>query len=168
MMALPNRVEYFPGAERNPKIDQEQLTRQREEQKKLERSRQELNRRNALRNNRMKMSVVMTIFFIAAVSFVTIYRSSVIYSLQNEYVTMQKDTRTLGKANEALKAELIKASSINAIVEKSESLALVEPAKDSYLMVDLSKNNFKEDEPVVEKPNLSEKILSALTLNIFN
>ena len=168
MMALPNRVEYFPGAERNPKIDQEQLTRQREEQKKLERSRQELNRRNALRNNRMKMSVVMTIFFIAAVSFVTIYRSSVIYSLQNQYVTMQKDTRTLGKANEALKAELIKASSINAIVEKSESLALVEPAKDSYLMVDLSKNNFKEDEPVVEKPNLSEKILSALTLNIFN
>lgn len=168
MMALPNRVEYFPGAERNPKIDQEQLNRQREEQKKLERSRQELNRRNALRNNRMKMSVVMTIFFIAAVSFVTIYRSSVIYSLQNQYVTMQKDTRTLGKANEALKAELIKASSINAIVEKSESLALVEPAKDSYLMVDLSKNNFKEDEPVVEKPNLSEKILSALTLNIFN
>lgn len=168
MMALPNRVEYFPGAERNPKIDQEQLNRQREEQKKLERSRQELNRRNALRNNRMKMSVVMTIFFIAAVSFVTIYRSSVIYSLQNQYVTMQKDTRTLGKANEALKAELIKASSINTIVEKSQSLALVEPAKDSYLMVDLSKNNFKEDEPVVEKPNLSEKILSALTLNIFN
>ena len=35
-------------------------------------------------------------------------------------------------------------------------------------MVDLSKNNFKEDEPVVGEPNLSEKILSALTLNIFN
>ena len=168
MMALPNRVQYYPGAERNPKIDQEELNRQREESKKLEKSRNELNRRNALRNNRMKMSVVMTIFFIAAVSFVTIYRTSVIYSLQNEYVTMQKDTKSLGKTNEALKAELIKASSINAIVEKSKELALVEPAKDSFLMVDLSKDNFKEDGPVVTEPNFSEKILSALTLNIFN
>ncbi|MGB4590158.1 MAG: hypothetical protein WBI17_13160 [Clostridiaceae bacterium] len=167
-MALPNRIQYFPGAERNPKIDQEELNRQREQSKKLEKSRQELNRRNALRNNQMKMSVVMTIFFIASVLFVTIYRTSVIYSLQNDYVSMQKDTNTLGKANEALKAELIKASSINAIVEKSEELALVEPAKDSFLMVDLSRNNFKDDEPVAEEPNLSEKILSALTLNIFN
>ena len=168
MMALPNRVQYYPGVEKSPEIHQEELRKQREESKRLEKSKQEFNRRNALRNNRMKMSVVLTIFFIAAVSLVTIYRSSVIYSLQNQYVTLQSETKSLGKGNEALKAELIMASSISEIMKKSEVLALVEPAKDSYLMVDLSRNNFTEEELVVNETNFSEKILSMLSLNIFN
>lgn len=112
------------------------------------------------------MSAVITIFFMASSLFVTIYRSGIIYNMQNEYVRMQNDTRATYKNNEALKAELIKASSIGDIAEKSIALELVESDREKSLEIDLSKNNFLEEEPVVEQLSFTDKIFSMLNLNI--
>lgn len=164
-MALPNRVQYFSTAP-NPDVSREQRRLQEEEARKLEKSRQEFQRRNAARNNKLKMSAVFTIFFVAFSLFVTIFRSGIIYNKQNDYVRMQNETRITVKNNEALKAELIKASSIGDIAEKSAVLALVESDRESYLEIDLSRNNFLEEEPVAEKANFTDKIFSMLNLNI--
>jgi cell division protein FtsL len=165
MMALPNRVQYLSTAP-NPEVSREQRRLQEEESRKLEKSRHEFQRRNAARNNQLRMSAVITIFFMASSLFVTIYRSGIIYNMQNEYVRMQNDTRATYKNNEALKAELIKASSIGDIAEKSIALELVESDREKSLVIDLSKNNFLEEEPVVEQLSFTDKIFSMLNLNI--
>ncbi|HCW73263.1 MAG TPA: hypothetical protein DHM90_05110, partial [Clostridiaceae bacterium] len=93
-------------------------------------------------------SAALTIFFMATGLFVTIFRSGMIYNMQNEYVQMQNDTRATVKSNEALKAKLIQASSIGDIAEKSIALELVSVDKADYLEVDLAKNNFMDTESV--------------------
>jgi cell division protein FtsL len=167
MMALPNRVQYLNTAP-NPEIIREKRRAQEDETRRLEKSRHEFTKKNAVRNNKRKMSAALTILFIATGLFLTIFRSGVIYNMQNEYVQLQNETRTTMKNNEALQAEIIKASSIGEIAEKSLELELVSVDKESTLVVDLSKNNFSEDEAVVVKPKFAEKIFSMLNLNIFN
>ena len=166
-MALPNRVQYM-NAVPNPEITREKRRAQEEEKRRLEKSRQEFAKKNATRNNKMRMSAVLTIFFMATGLFVTIFRSGMIYNMQNEYVQLQNETRMTMKNNEALQAEIIKASSIGEIAEKSIELELVSVGQESAITADLSKNNFIEDEPVVEQPKFTDKIFSMLNLNIFN
>lgn len=166
-MALPNRVQYMNTAP-SPEIIIEKRRAQEEERRKLERSRQEFAKKNAVRNNKRKMSAALTIFFIATGLFFTIFRSGMIYNMQNEYVQLQNETRTTLKNNEALQAEMIKASSIGEIAEKSLELELVSVDNENLIAVDLSKNNFAEEEMVVENPKFAEKIFSMLNLNIFN
>jgi len=88
MMALPNRVQYLSTAP-NPEIRREKQREQEEERRRLEKSKKEFHRKNAARNNKMKMSAALTIFFMATGLFVTIFRSGMIYNMQNEYVQMQ-------------------------------------------------------------------------------
>lgn len=166
-MALTNRVQYLNTAP-NPEIIREKRRAQEEETRRLEKSRREFANKNAVRNNKRKMSAALTIFFIATGLFFTIFRSGMIYNMQNEYVQLQNETRTTLKNNEALQAEIIKASSIGEIAEKSLELELVSVDNESLIVADLSKNNFAEDEPVVEEPKFAEKIFSMLNLNIFN
>ncbi|HSL86278.1 MAG TPA: hypothetical protein VK861_05050 [Bacteroidales bacterium] len=166
-MALPNRVQYFSAAP-NPEIGREQQRHREEELRKLEQSRQDFKRKNAARNNKMRMSATLTIFFMAASLFVTIYRSGMIYDMQNEYVQMQTETRMTERSNEALKAKLIKASSIGDIAEKSIELELVSVDRESFIEVDLTKDNFAEIESVTAEPKFTDKIFSMLNLNISN
>lgn len=166
-MALPNRVQYMSTAP-NPEIIIEKRRAQEEETRRLEKSRLEFTKKNAVRNNKRKMSAALTILFVATGLFLTIFRSGMIYNMQNEYVQLQNETRTTLKNNEALQADIIKASSIGEIAEKSLELELVSVDKEIIIAVDLSKNNFTEDEPVVERPKFAEKIFSMLNLNIFN
>jgi len=166
-MALPNRVQYLSTAP-NPEIRREKQREQEEERRRLEKSKQDFHRKNAARNNKMKMSAALTIFFMASGLFVTIFRSGKIYNMQNEYVQMQNDTRATIKSNEALKAKLIQASSIGDIAEKSIALELVSVDKADYLEVDLTKNNFMETESVQAEPKFTDKIFSMLNLNISN
>ncbi len=166
-MALPNRVQYMNTAP-NPEIVREKRRAQEEETRRLEKSRLEFTKKNAVRNNKRKMSAALTILFVATGLFFTIFRSGMIYNMQNEYVQLQNETRITLKNNEALQADIIKASSIGEIAEKSLELELVSVDKESTIAVDLSKNNFAEDETVVESPKFTEKIFSMLNLNIFN
>lgn len=167
MMALPNRVQYLDTVA-NPEITRENRRAQEEENRRLEKSRQEFARKTAVRNNSMKMSAVLTILFMATALFVTIFRSGMIYNMQKEYVELQNETRLTMKNNEALQAEIIKASSIGEIAEKSIALELVSVGQDSAIAADLSRNNFMEDEPEMEQPKFTDKVFSLLNLNIFN
>lgn len=166
-MALPNRVQYLDTVA-NPEITRENRRAQEEENRRLEKSRQEFARKTAVRNNSMKMSAVLTILFMATALFVTIFRSGMIYNMQKEYVELQNETRLTMKNNEALQAEIIKASSIGEIAEKSIALELVSVGQDSAIAADLSRNNFMEDEPEMEQPKFTDKVFSLLNLNIFN
>ena len=167
MMALPNRIQYMNTAP-NPEITREKRKAQEEESRRLNKSRQEFVKKNATRNNKMKKSAVIAIALVAACLFLTLYRSGMIYNMQNEYVQLQTETRITTKNNEALMAEIIKASSIGEIAEKSLELELVSVDKESRIVADLSKNNFIEDEPVVVNPGFTEKIFSMINLKIFN
>jgi cell division protein FtsL len=167
MMALPNRVQYMNTAP-NPEIIRDKRRAQEEETRRLEKSRQEFAKKNAIRNNKMRMSAILTIFFMATGLFITIFRSGMIYNMQNEYVQLQSETRTTLKNNEALQAEIIKASSIGEIAQKSLELELVSVDKESRIVADLSKNNFIVDEPLVGRPKFADRIFSMLNLNIFN
>ncbi len=166
-MALPNRVQYLSTAP-NPEIRREKQREQEEERRRLEKSRQDFHKKNAARKNKMKMSAALTIVFMASGLFVTVFRSGMIYNMQNEYVQMQNDTRATIKSNEALKAKLIQASSIGDIAEKSVALELVSVDKSEYLEIDLTKNNFIETEPENAEPKFTDKIFSMLNLNISN
>lgn len=166
MMALP-RVQYGSTV-LNPGYAQEDPRIQRQEEKRERETQKEYTRRTAMRNNKIRKSVMMTILFMAVASFITIYRGGMIYSMQNQYVSMQSETKTLNKENEDLRAQLIKASSINDIVAKSQAMALVSVSQDSVIRVDLSKNNFKSEESVTAKASLPQKILAYLNQQIFN
>lgn len=166
-MALPNRVQYLSTAP-NPEIRREKQREQEEERRRLEKSKQDFHKKNAARNNQIKIKAALTIFFMAGSLFVTIFRSGMIYNMQNEYVQMQNDTRATVKINEALKAKLIQASSIGDIAEKSVALELVSVDKSDYLEIDLTKNNFIEPEAASAEPKFTDKIFSMLNLNISN
>ncbi|MBW8384370.1 MAG: hypothetical protein K0M69_17850, partial [Youngiibacter sp.] len=108
-MALKNRSYISGNTVLKPKV-QTEPGRIDKDLQKLEKSRREFNRRNAVRANRVKRGILTTIAIIGILSFITIFRSAMVYNLQMEYVNLQNETRQVQKQNEALKAELIKAS----------------------------------------------------------
>lgn len=167
MMALKNERKYISGnvvvnpeapkTGKTPKLKPEDLQR-------LQESKNEYRREEIRNNNKVRVKTILTLFCIAIICFFTIYRSSKIYSLQNEYLQLQNETRILSNQNEDLKSKLINASSLNDMVNESEKLNLVELDNDEYLKLDLNKNNFKDIEEIEENNNLIEKVMSLLSL----
>lgn len=131
---------------------------------KLKKSKQEHVRRNAMRNNKVRSGVVVMIVFMAALAFLTVYRGASIYLLQKQYVDLRQETQLLAGENEALRADIIKLSSIQDMVQRSEELHLVEAPTAYGIHVDLSRNYFAEAqvEPV-ERP-FAEEIMSFIGL----
>jgi cell division protein FtsL len=160
-MALRNRSYISGNTVLKPKV-QTEPGRIDKDLQKLEKSRRDFNRRNAIRANRVKRGVLTTIAIIGILSFITIFRSAMVYSLQMDYVSLQNETRQVQKQNEALKAELLKASAIDGIVTGSESLALVSEDTSKALVVDLSHENFLTEETVTPEPGFLEKIMAFL------
>jgi cell division protein FtsL len=160
-MALKNRSYISGNTVLKPKV-QTEPGRIDKDLQKLEKSRREFNRRNAVRANRVKRGILTTIAIIGILSFITIFRSAMVYNLQMEYVNLQNETRQVQKQNEALKAELIKASALDGIVTGSASLALVSEDTSKALVVDLSHDNFLPEETVMPEPGFLEKIMAFL------
>ncbi len=160
MMALPDKFLATSPAPR-PEVDIERRRKMAEERQALERSKRTFHKENAVRNNKIKIQTVMMILIIASGLFVTIFRSGAVYSAQKEYVTMQNETREVLKSNEALKANLIKASAIGELKEKSLALNLVENGGET-LTVDLTVNHFGEEEMVAISTPLMERLFSLM------
>ncbi len=159
MMALPDKYLGTSPFTR-PEIDTERRQKREEEQAR-ERSKRTFHKENALRNNKMKIQTMMVILFIASGLFATIFGSCTVYSAQKEYVTMQNETREVLKNNEALKANLIKASAIGELKEKSLALNLVEQGG-QVLTVDLTLDHFGEEEIIVKAAPLMERLFSLM------
>lgn len=160
-MALPERVPYIHAVP-NPSVEREQKRREVEEKRKLQRSREQYQKKTAVRNNAMKRSVGRSIFFMAVLLAFVLFRSSMVYNLQNQYVGMQNQIRETEKMNEDLRSKIIKASSINEIAEKSKELDLQTVNREDYIEVDFSMNHFSEGAAVTEEKSLSEQILSLI------
>lgn len=159
MMALPDK---FLGTSLapHPEVDHEKRRRNIEERRILEESKRKFQKENATRNNKIKLQTVMVILLIASGLFVTIFRTGMVYSAQNEYVALQTQTREIMKSNEALQANLIKASAIGELKEKSEGLNLTENTQGQLITVDLSVNHFSEEEIVVKPVKLLDRLFS--------
>ncbi len=155
MMALPDKFSSVPQHE----VEQERRHKMAEERQTLERSKRSFNKENALRNNKIKLQTVILILFIASGLFVTIFRTGTVYMAQKEYVAMQTETREVLRANEALKANLIKGSAIGELEEKALALSLTENGENP-LKIDLSLNHFGDEEIVEKSKPLLERFFS--------
>ena len=166
MMALNEKRYIQDNKVVNPKTyNSPQISR--EELRKLKESKENYRNQNIRNNNKLRVNTVLTLCFVAIICFFTIYRSSMIYSLQNEYLEMQNETKVLKNENEALKSQIINASSLNEMVASSEKLNLVQLSKDEYLTLDLNKNNFEDIEEIIEEDSLIDKAMSFLTFKNF-
>ncbi|NLC65638.1 MAG: hypothetical protein GX752_01695 [Clostridium sp.] len=170
MMALKNERKYISGnvvvnpeTKKTPKTPKRNL----EELQKLQESKNQYRRQKIRTNNKVRVNTILTLFLLAIICFFTIYRSSNIYTLQNEYLNLQNETRILKNQNEDMKSKLINASSLNEMVNESEKLNLVQLDNDEYLKLDLNKNNFKDIEEIAETNNLIEKAMSFLSFKAF-
>lgn len=158
-MALPERVPYIHAVP-NPSVEREQKRRENEEKRKLQKSREQYQKKTAARNNSMKKTVARSILFMAVLFAFVLYRSSMVYNLQNQYVGIQNQIRETEKLNEDLKSKIIKASSIKEVAEKSKELELQTVNKEDYIEVDLSVNHFSESVAITEDKSFTERILS--------
>lgn len=161
MMALPERVPYIHAVP-NPSVEREQKRREVEEKRKLQRSKEQYRKKTAVQNNAMKKSVGRSIFFMAVLLAFVLFRSSMVYDLQNQYVGMQNQIRETEKLNEDLRSKIIKASSIKELAEKSKEMELQTVNREDYIEVDLSVNHFSDGVAVTEEKSLSEQILSLI------
>ena len=159
MMALPDKFLETSLAPR-PEVDHERRQKNEEERQAYQRSRQKFHKETAARNNKLKRQAVMMIMFISLSLFGTMVRSVFVYSAQNEFVALQNQTREVAKSNEALRANLIKASAIGELKEQSIVLNLMENEQGLSLTVDLSVNHFGEEEMVKKPANLIERLFS--------
>lgn len=161
-MALKNRPYVNGNTVLKPRIDvvPERID---EDLKKLKKSRQDFMKRNAMRNNKMKMGIISTLLFIGIFSFVTVFRSAQVYNLQKEFVSIQTETRNVSRENEALRAELIKAGALGDIVTRSSSLDLVQADSAQALVVNLDKDNFMPEETVAESRTIMDVLFSFLS-----
>lgn len=160
-MALPERVPYIHAVP-NPSVEREQKRREVEEKRKLQRSKEQYRKKTAVQNNAMKKSVGRSIFFMAVLLAFVLFRSSMVYDLQNQYVGMQNQIRETEKLNEDLRSKIIKASSIKELAEKSKKMELQTVNREDYIEVDLSVNHFSDGVAVTEEKSLSEQILSLI------
>lgn len=160
-MALKNRPYVAGNTVLKPRIDVVPV-RIEEDLRKLKKSRQDYMKRNAMRNNKMKMGIISTLLFIGIFSSVTVFRSAQVYNLQKEFVGLQTETRQVMKENEALRAELIKSGALEDIVTRSSALELVEADNAFALVVNLDKENFKPEETVAESRTIIEVLFSFL------
>lgn len=164
-MALPERAPYIHTVP-NPSVEREQKRREAEEQRKLQKSKELFQKKTAARNNEMKRSITKSIFFMAVLLGFVLYRGSVVFQLQNQYVSMQNEIRETLKNSEDLRSKIIKASSIGEVAEKSKNLELVAVDRAEYIEVDLFANHFSEQEIQTEEKSLSERIFSMIPFEL--
>ncbi len=161
MMALPDKLVKTSPSPR-PEVDYERRRKNEEERRIREESRRKYQKENAARNNKIKRQTVILILFIASALFVTIFRSGMVYLAQNQFVALQSETREIKKSNEALQANLIKASAIGELKEKAEVMNLIENTQGLAITVDLSVNHFGEEEIIEQPTKIWDRLISIL------
>lgn len=164
-MALPNRI-HSMNTVPNPSVEREERRRRQEEQEKLKHSRELYRMKTAAQNNKVRKRVVGTILLMATLVLATLWRSAAIYTLQNEYVTIQGSIRETHRQNEDLRGKIIKASAIGEVAMQSLDLDLIVVDQGMAIHTDLSKNHFEELEVQVQKESLTDKILSIIPFEV--
>ena len=134
--------EYIRGnTALSPKRKYDEVKR-REERENLERQRREQQKRE--RNS--KKAVVKNILNVASIALVlgvlTIARDGKVYKMQNDLTNVKKEIKTVTAEGEALRANLLKYSSLGEIKEIASTNGMKMPQKDDSITVDITKDFF--------------------------
>ena len=106
--------------------------------------------------------------FILIMGIITIARDSQVFTMQKELTNINKEIKIYEAENEALKVDLLKASSLDNIKDIAENkLEMNIATKDNIVAVDLSQNYFKELDQKDKSENkeskgIINKVLDAL------
>lgn len=161
-MALANRNYIHGNTAPSPQFDrkaEEEKRRLRESKKRFLESQQKQTRQR----RKVHIKTLSAILGVASIFGLTIYRSTVVFEIQKQYVDLQKATTLLRKDNESLDAIIIKMSGIDGISKQAEAIGLVRASAVESIVIDLDKNNFKEE--VITEETQVNPLAKLFTLN---
>lgn len=128
-----------------------------------------IERKNRLKNKHKQNTrgVIQIVSLIFILGIVTIWRDANVYKMRNDLSNTQKEINLMVNENEALKVELLKASSLeNVKIVAEGKLKMVIPAKEDVVKINLTKENFlnegKKQSMDDNNKNLMTKIKDAL------
>ena len=137
-------------------------------QKNKEIERLEKEKRRRLRELRdKKTKEIIQVAVVACILGVTsIMRQGQVYKEQQKLGNIKYEVKNVEAANEDLRVELFKFSSVHNIKATAESIGMVNPDTSKGITIDMSKNYFpeltKDVAAEAEKNNLFSKIMGAL------
>lgn len=140
-MIIGNEELYVRG---NTVLKPEKVKIENENSKKYEKFNEQRKQLKLKEERRSKVKMVSYIFMFFIVGFTVIYRYSLIYGIQKEYVETRQSAAVLQKENENLRVNLIKLEDNEEINNKITSMKMVNANKAACAGVDLDKAVFNE------------------------
>lgn len=143
-MIIGNDELYVSG---NTVLKPERVQVERESKERYERLEKHKNQLRVKKEKEAKVHkarVISLIFISFIIGFTVLYRYSLIYSIQKDYVEARHSVATLEKENENLKINLVKLEDDKTIKDKISSLKMVTANKNLCVNVDLNKDVFNE------------------------
>lgn len=137
--------------------------------KQIQRRKKLQNKNILLRNKRKSdrkyvLTVAMVIF---SLGFITISGDSKVYTMQKQVTDLNNEIKQTEEANEALRVEMLKNSSLNNIEKNaSNKLSMAIPKKDETMKIDFSQNYFKDLKSNVTDNNTKETNLFSKLLSL--
>ncbi len=131
--------------------------------KRLQREKREREIRKSKEKNQKKKSAISYILILFALGILLTSRYAIIFNIQKDLSSVKSQIQQIGAENEALKIDILRVSSYESVKNTAEKqLNMKEPDNSKAMMVDLSKNNFKEANKDKEKLNIIEKLKDIL------
>lgn len=134
----------------------------------LKKSKKNRERRIQEQKRKTRATMLQVSLFILIMGIITIARDSQVFTMQKELTNINKEIKIYEAENEALKVDLLKASSLDNIKDIAENkLEMSIATKDNIVAVDLSQNYFKELDKKDKSENkeskgIINKVLDAL------
>lgn len=130
--------------------------------KEIERLEKEKRRRlRELRDKKTK-EVIQIALVVCALGVVTIMREGKVYKTQQELTNIKYEMKNVVAANEALRVDLLKFSSLDNIKATAGSIGMINPNNSKSITVDMSKNYFPELTEDAAKKNEKKNLFSKL------
>ena len=131
--------------------------------KRLQREKREREIRKSKEKNQKKKSAISYILILFALGILLTSRYAIIFNIQKDLSSVKSQIQQIGAENEALKIDILRVSSYESVKNTAEKqLNMKEPDNSKAMMVDLSKNNFKEANKDKEKLSIIEKLKDIL------
>lgn len=139
--------------------------------KSLEKLKKAKNNRRLRQNNKSKTQlkqVMQVATFILILGTIVIYRDTKVYKMQNELLNYNKQISEINQQNEALKVDILKASSLSDIKETSEKkLNMVMPGNEDSIILSNNTDYFKDSKEISNSKTGQQSIISKIKDALF-
>lgn len=137
-----------------------------EKKQDLERAEKEKRRKlRALRDKKTK-NIIQVALVICVLGVFTVMRDGKVYKTQKELTDIKYEVKNVVAANEALRVDFLKFSSLDNIKATAKSMGMTNPNNSEAITVDMTKNYFPEltEDTIAkkEKKNLFSKLMGAI------